>query len=99
MKFEWDAAKAVKNRQNHGVSFEEAKEVIRHPLAITIDNPEHSELEVREKTIGFSNRGRILVVVHTTRRIGVVRIISARKAGKPEVENYAEEIKRRIETR
>jgi len=38
MKFEWDRAKAVKNRRNLGVSFEEARQALEDPLALTGDD-------------------------------------------------------------
>ncbi|MCC6422769.1 MAG: BrnT family toxin [Phycisphaerales bacterium] len=93
MKFEWDHAKAAKNRRKHGVTFEEAKEVIHHPLSITISDLEHSQIDEREKTIGFSSQGRILVVIHTESRNETIRLISARKAERSEVDAYEEEIK------
>lgn len=41
MKFEWDEVKASANLKKHGVSFEEAKTVFDHPLALIFDE-EHS---------------------------------------------------------
>jgi uncharacterized DUF497 family protein len=96
VKFDWDAAKAKANLAKHGVSFEEAIEVIQHALAITVDDLRHSQIEDREKTIGPSARGRILVVVHTKRVGPVIRIISARKADRREVFDYEEEIRQRF---
>jgi len=79
MRFEWDRKKANRNRKEHGVSFEEAVTVFYDPLAATVDDPDHSFEEERLITIGFSARGRLMVVSHTERQ-GVVRIISARRA-------------------
>jgi uncharacterized DUF497 family protein len=56
--FEWDAGKAARNVRKHRVWFEEAKEAIKHSLAITVDDVSHSDAESREKTIGPSDRGR-----------------------------------------
>lgn len=95
MEFEWDAPKAAANRRKHGVSFEEASEVFGSALAITNDDVVHSTEEVRERTVGMSSRGRILVVI-TVRRPGVMRIISARKATVDEVAEYEKEIQTRF---
>lgn len=50
-------------------------------MALTFSDTDHSDLEDRSRTYGFSNKARLLVVVHTERRNGI-RIISARKATK-----------------
>lgn len=77
--FEWDDQKAASNLTKHGVSFDEAVTVFGDGQALTFSDTDHSELEERSRTYGFSNRMRLLVVVHTERRNGI-RIISARKA-------------------
>ena len=48
------------------------------PLAITFDDPDHSEGEYRLLTFGISRFNRLLVVSHTERKKRV-RIISARE--------------------
>jgi uncharacterized DUF497 family protein len=58
-------------------------------LSLTIPDPDHSEDEERWVIIGASNRGRLLVVVHTERD-NLVRIISARAAEKRERVKYEE---------
>ena len=77
--FEWDDDKAARNFLKHGVSFEEALSVFGDEQALTFADTDHSDLEDRSRTYGRSNKGRLLVVVHTERR-NSVRIISARKA-------------------
>ena len=52
-------------------------------LALTFADTDHADDEDRSRTYGISNKGRLLVVVHTERRNGV-RIISVRKATKYE---------------
>jgi uncharacterized DUF497 family protein len=79
MEFEWDRDKAVRNHKKHGVSFEEAVTVFYDPLSATFGDPDHSAVEERLITVGYSAQGRLLVVCHTE-RLGVVRIISARGA-------------------
>lgn len=88
--FEWDERKARGNSSKHRVSFVEAMTVFGDTRAVTIDDPLHStEDEERYVTLGMSNRGRILVVVHTERE-GRIRIISARRARARERRDYEE---------
>ena len=79
MQFEWDREKAKKNTRKHKVSFDEAMTVFYDPLSATFDDPDHSVDEQRLITVGYSSRGRLLVVSHTERG-KAVRIISARLA-------------------
>ena len=89
--FEWDPAKAKANLQKHGVSFEQAVTVFRDPKAVSVFDRDHDE-EDRWVTMGTSDPGTLLVVVHTFREAGVeefaVRVISARRATRKEVRNY-----------
>ena len=81
--FQWDDAKAAGNLKKHGVSFDEAVSVFGDELALTFADTDHADDEDRSRTYGISNKGRLLVVVHTERRNGI-RIISARKVSKYE---------------
>ncbi|MBW4598430.1 MAG: BrnT family toxin [Calothrix sp. FI2-JRJ7] len=87
MKFEWNSEKAISNERKHGVSFDEAVTVFADPLAITIDDPDHSIGELRFLTIGQSIMYRLLVVSHSERE-SQVRLISARPATRQERRNY-----------
>lgn len=86
MEIEFDSQKAESNLRKHRVSFAHAEQALRDPLGITIEDPD-SEGETRFVTLGADSLGRILVVVHTSRK-DRVRIISARKASRSEVKNY-----------
>lgn len=91
MEFEWDVAKEKANRQKHGISFGEACHVFADKYMLTLHDESHSNTEERWITMGHSNKGRLLVVIHTYReRSGeeAVRIISARKANKLETSQY-----------
>lgn len=79
MQFEWDRDKARRNLKKHGVTFDEAVTVFYDPLSATFDDPDHSVVERRLITIGFSAQSRLIVVCHTERG-SAVRIISARTA-------------------
>ena len=85
LRFEWDSRKAAANRRKHGISFEEAETVFSDELARLLDDPDHSDLEDRFVMLGLSAALRILVVVHCYRADDeVIRIISARRATRPE---------------
>jgi len=92
MEFEWDENKATTNLSKHGVDFDEAKTVFDDPLFIEFYDPDHSDMEPRYLIVGCSNQGRLLIVSFTERR-SKIRIISARKATKPESKDYAEGIR------
>jgi uncharacterized protein len=79
MRLQWDAGKAASNLKKHRVAFDEAVTVFYDPLAATFEDPGHSQDERRLVTIGYSARGRLLVVCHVERG-GGVRVISARHA-------------------
>jgi uncharacterized DUF497 family protein len=88
--FEWDENKAQQNLAKHQVSFIEAATVFLAPLSVTINDPDHSQGEQRHIIIGYSNRERLLVVVHVDRGDNI-RIISARRATRYERRTYEEE--------
>lgn len=88
--FEWDPFKALGNVRKHRVTFEEAATVFDDLHSLTIPDVDHSDEECRELTLGFSNRGRILVVSFTARG-DRLRIISARTATPQERQQYAQD--------
>lgn len=85
MTYEWDGNKAKSNRQKHGIDFADAVAVFADDTAITILD-EYPD-EERFATIGMNALGQILVVVYTWRGDNI-RIISARKATRPERKQY-----------
>jgi uncharacterized DUF497 family protein len=89
LRFEWDKEKAKANLKKHRVSFDEATTVFLDPFSITILDPDHSVDELRFIDIGSSDKGRVLVVVHTERGSNI-RIISCRKATQLERTLYEE---------
>lgn len=75
--------------RKHDITFEEAASVFRDALSVTISDPLHSREEERYVTIGRSDRGRTLVVVHSD--VGeTIRLISARRATRRERRDYEE---------
>jgi uncharacterized DUF497 family protein len=89
--YEWDPEKGAANFKKHRVTFEEAASVFLDPAALTFWDPDHSEQEDREITIGRSARQRVLFIAHAARE-GRVRIISARRATRQERRQYEEGI-------
>jgi uncharacterized DUF497 family protein len=65
--FEWDPKKAQDNRNKHGITFDEAATVFRDSRALSIFDPNHSETEDRWVTMGISEKGRLVIVIHTFR--------------------------------
>ena len=94
MQFEWDVSKDKANLWKHGVSFAESQSVFYDPLAKTIYDPDHSQSEDRWITIGYSNKGHLLIVCHVDRQ-DIIRIISARPATKTETKRHEKETGRR----
>jgi hypothetical protein len=88
--FEWDADKAVINKQKHGISFLDATGVFDDPEALGMEE-QNAGKEMREVILGVDNLGRILVVVYTQRG-DKIRVISARKATGKEVKEYESRI-------
>ena len=89
LKFAWDEIKEAANRHKHGVSFEEARTVFLDEHARLIADPDSSDDEDRFIILGYSERIRLLVVCHCYRENdSIIRIISARKATRPETKTY-----------
>jgi uncharacterized DUF497 family protein len=87
--YEWDTRKAAANLRKHRVAFTEAATVFLDPLAVTYQDPDHSETEHRYITVGESTRGGVILVSHLDRR-DRIRIISARRATRKEAHEYRE---------
>jgi len=97
MKFSWDPRKADSNFRKHGVAFDEAITVFSDPLAFIFDDLEHSVDEHREIIIGYSTLSRLLLVCFVERIDDTVRLISARRATKQEINDYEKNARRKIQ--
>ena len=91
MRFEWDEAKNATNIGKHGIDFADAIDIFNHPLLSLIDDRENYN-EERWIAIGWM-KSLVGVVVYTEQQGDVIRIISARKATKREVQHYEQAIK------
>jgi uncharacterized protein len=87
--FEWDPRKAATNLAKHQVSFEEAATVFGDPLGRIVADPRHSAVEERWVLLGMSKERRLLAVMYIE-RASAVRVISARRATRPERRDYEE---------
>jgi uncharacterized DUF497 family protein len=90
LSFEFDPAKAAGNLKKHGVTFEEAASVfLEDPFAYCdLDSLQPGD-EPRFFTIGISDHGKLLFIVHNEVD-GLIRIISARHATSRERSLYEE---------
>jgi uncharacterized DUF497 family protein len=89
VEFEWDPAKAERNRRKHGIGFDEAVTVFADPNELSMYDPDHSIGEDRFVSVGLSATGRLLVVGYTERG-STIRIIFARRATPAEQLDYEE---------
>ena len=95
LEFEWDHRKDSANRKKHGVSFSEASTVFADEWALLIEDPDHSAEDERFVLLGLSSTLRALVVCHCYReRNELIRIISARRATRPERDLYNKRLKK-----
>ncbi len=87
--FTWHAENAAAHLKKHGVSFEEALEVVFDPYYLAEDAG--VEEENRYGIIGYSNQERLLYVVVANAGETGYRIISARPADRKERERYEQD--------
>ncbi len=86
MNYEWDPWKASGNLRKHQVDFADAVIALQDENALTIEDSDHEEQ--RFKTLGMGPYSKVLFVVHAEQRKNCIRIISARRARRKEIEQY-----------
>jgi len=89
--FDWDEAKARRNRMKHKVSFEESRSIFGDRFLVTFPDEKHSQVEQRFISIGTSSKNRVILVVHTEYNEDdaiIIRFINARKTTPAEREVY-----------
>ena len=92
--FSWDEHKNKSNYTKHGISFDEARSVFLDDNARLISDPDHSSKEERFILLGMSQKINILIVIHCYKENeSNIRIISARKATKNEINIFEEFLK------
>jgi uncharacterized DUF497 family protein len=88
MRLEWDSGKNDENLEKHGISFDEASNLLQVAAdCMEVFDNSHSDEEDRFVAIGPIARG-IIVVVFTERDEETIRIISARAATRRERRSY-----------
>jgi uncharacterized DUF497 family protein len=86
--FEWDDGNARKN-EKHGVSMAEAEQVFFNNPLLLLEDPKHSQAEVRLHALGKTDEERLLHITFTLRQAGEkIRVISARDMHKKERATY-----------
>lgn len=85
--FEWDDGNLDKSRRKHGVTPEEAESVFIDENSVVLPDEKHSVFEKRFAIFGTSNVNRYVYVVFTIRKDNV-RVISARRMHRKEIEKY-----------
>ncbi len=83
--FEWDSEKAKTNSRKHGISFPEAETIWDDPQALEVHLV--SDPEDRWAIIGRTAKNCYLTAIFTLRN-SRIRIISARKSTKKEIDSY-----------
>ena len=84
MKYEYDESKSISNKEKHSIDFEEAKALWNDDRMVEIETSYEDETR-------FINIGKIktkFYTVVTTYRGDKIRIISARRSRKKEIEIY-----------
>ena len=84
MKFECDVNKSLSNKQKHGIDFEEAKLLWNDDKMVEIK----TSFEDEERFINIGKINSKVYAVIITYRKENIRIISARRARKKEIEIY-----------
>ena len=90
MEFEWDETKRLTNLSKHGLDFIDVPLVFDGEI-VTVEDERFSYREQRFVTFGLL-QGRVVAIVHHTKREECTCIISAKKATKYEQRIYFEQI-------
>jgi len=94
VKFKWDENKRQINLRKHGIDFIEAHEIFKNPLLSKIDTRYYGE----ERWIGLGITHRcVILAVYAEQNEETIRIISIRKATKPERKTYEKYLSNRLD--
>jgi uncharacterized protein len=87
--FEWDAGNARKSVDKHSVSQSEAEQVFFNQPLLVLEDPKHSQLEIRFHALGKTDNARLLHITFTLRSANtLIRVISARDMHRKERSVY-----------
>ena len=87
--FQWDKGNRNKNLIKHNVEDLECEQVFFNEPLIIIEDTKHSIVEKMFATFGQTDAGRLLVVIFT-KRVELLRVISARDMNRGERKFYEE---------
>jgi len=90
--FIWDREKENLVINERGITFKEAAMATKDPHAVRGPDEPHSRHEMRQWTIGFSPKKRLLLVISTEKDGQLTRIITAWKATEEDQEYYEKTI-------
>ena len=90
MNISWDPFKARRNIAKHGIAFEDAEVALADPLALTREDPD-AVGEQRFVTVGVDAVGQVVAVVFAYGATEI-RLVSARRATRKEIDAYAKGI-------
>jgi len=85
--FDWDKGNIDKSYEKHGISLKETEEIFVSEELFVLPDKKHSQSEKRHIALGKTQEGKRLFVIFALRG-KKIRIISARKMHKKEVEKY-----------
>ena len=89
MFYEWNIEKSIENIKKHKISFEQAVITLEDPFRLIVYDDAHSQIEDRYIVIGNAEMRVLLVIIAWTDE-DTIRIISARRANRKEMEAYNE---------
>lgn len=81
--FDWDKGNVTKNAVAHQVSCEQAEQVFINRPLFFLEDPKHSQRELRIKAFGQTDEGKWLTI-SLTMRGRKIRVISARDMNRRE---------------
>lgn len=87
LEFEWDKGNFDKSYEKHGITQREAEEIFISEELFVKEDVKHSQKEERFIAFGRS-QSEIFVLAVFTMRKNRIRIISARKMHRKEIEKY-----------
>jgi uncharacterized protein len=93
MDFEWDEDKALANIEKHYIDFLDAMRIWERPV-IDPAGERIVENEYRPTALGTIGENEIIIAVVYTVRVGIIRLISARRARRNERRTYQNQFER-----
>ena len=90
MRYSYDPEKKAVNLKKHGLDFGDARGVIESAQTVTFEDGRFDYGEARYLTLGLLHG--VVVIIATAETDKTIRIISMRKADKPEQKIYYENL-------